>query len=541
MTIIESLVAAHAGNFQKNRDDMLNALGAVRAVEDKVRATEARKQEQFHKRNQLTPRERINLMLDRGSPFLEISTLAGYKQHDDRDGSLAGGNSICGIGYVCGVRAMLNASNSAIKGGTITPWGMRKTLRIQDIALKQKLPLISMVESGGANLLYQAEMFTDGGSIFANQAQLSAAGIPQITVVHGSSTAGGAYMPGLSDYTVMVRKRAKVFLAGPPLLKAATGEIAVDEELGGAEMHCQVAGTSEFIAENDSDAIRMAREIMQSLDWNKHRPHFPLHEVRPPLHSPDELCGVVPLDYRKPFDCRDVIARIVDGSEFLDFKTEYDAQTICGRATIHGMAVGIISNNGPITVKGATKAGQFMQLCDQADIPLVFLMNTTGYMVGSESEQGGIVKHGSKMIQAVANVRVPRITVVIGASFGAGNYGMSGRGFRPDFIFAWPNARTAVMGGEQAAKVMSIVHREKIAKEGREPTAEESARIDAMEAGIIAQFDSDSHALAATARLYDDGLIDPRDTRRVLAYTLSICREGRMRQVKTNSFGVARF
>ena len=541
MGILYSMVTEQSRNFEKNRDDMLSALAAVRAVEDKVRATEAQKQEQFHKRNQLTPRERINLMLDRGSPFLELSTLAGYQQHDDKDGSLAGGNSICGIGYVCGVRSMLNASNSAIKGGTITPWGMRKTLRIQDIALKQKLPLISMIESGGANLRYQAEMFTDGGSIFANQAQLSAAGIPQITVVHGSSTAGGAYMPGLSDYTVMVRKRAKVFLAGPPLLKAATGEIAIDEDLGGAEMHCQVAGTSEFIAENDSDGIRIAREIMQSLDWNKHRPVFPAHEVRSPLYSPEELGGVVPVDYRKPFDCREVIARIVDGSEFLEFKSEYDGQTICGRATIHGMPVGILSNNGPITVKGATKAGQFMQLCDQADIPLVFLMNTTGYMVGTESEQGGIVKHGSKMIQAVANVRVPRITVVIGASFGAGNYGMSGRGFRPDFIFAWPNARTAVMGGEQAAKVLSIVHREKIAKEGREPTAEELARLDAMEAEVIAQFDRDSHPLAATARLYDDGLIDPRDTRRVLAFTLSICREGRMRQVKTNSFGVARF
>ena len=541
MAVIETLLSPDAESFQKNRADMFAALAEVRAVEDKVRSTEALKQPQFHQRGQLTPRERINLMLDRGSPFLEISTLAGYRQHDDKDGSLAGGNSICGIGYVCGVRAMLNASNSAIKGGTITPWGMRKTLRIQEIALKQKLPLISMIESGGANLSYQAEMFTDGGNIFANQAQLSAAGIPQITVVHGSSTAGGAYMPGLSDYTVMVRKRAKVFLAGPPLLKAATGEIALDEDLGGAEMHCQVAGTSEFLAESDSDGIRIAREIVQSLDWNKHRPNFALHQVRPPLCHPDELCGVVPVDYRKPSDCREVIARVVDGSEFLEFKNEYDAQTICGRATIHGMPVGILSNNGPITVKGATKAAQFMQLCDQADIPLVFLMNTTGYMVGTDSEQGGIVKHGSKMIQAVANVRVPRITVVMGASFGAGNYGMSGRGFRPDFIFAWPNARTAVMGGEQAAKVLSILSREKILKEGREPTAEEESKLAAMEAGVIAQFDRDSHPLAGTARLYDDGLIDPRDTRRVLAYTLSICREGRMRQVKANSFGVARF
>ena len=541
MAIIESTVAAQSASAARNRQEMLAALAEVRAVEDKVRATEAQKLAQFHQRGQLTPRERINLMLDRGSPFLEISTLAGYKQHDDKDGSLAGGNSICGIGYVCGVRAMLNASNSAIKGGTITPWGMRKTLRMQEIALKQKLPLVSMIESGGANLVYQAEMFTDGGSIFANQARLSAAGIPQITVVHGSSTAGGAYMPGLSDYTVMVRKRAKVFLAGPPLLKAATGEIASDEDLGGAEMHCQVAGTSEFIAENDSDAIRIAREIVSSLDWNKHRPDVAVADFRAPLYPPDELCGVVPVDYRKPFDCRELIARLVDGSDFLDFKTEYDTQTICGRGAIHGMPVGIISNNGPITVKGATKAGQFMQLCDQADIPLVFLMNTTGFMVGTESEQSGIVKHGSKMIQAVANVRVPRITVVVGASFGAGNYGMSGRGFRPDFIFAWPNARTAVMGGEQAAKVLSIVNRDKFLKEGREPTPAEEARLAAMEAEIIAQFDRESHPLAGTARLYDDGLIDPRDTRRVLAFTLSICREGRSRPVQTNSFGVARF
>ena len=541
MAIIESQLDIHGDSFGKNRQDMLAALAVVRAVEDKVRATETQKRPQFHQRGQLTPRERINLMLDRGSPFLELSTLAGYQQHDDKDGSLAGGNSICGIGYVSGARVMLHASNSAIKGGTLTPWGMRKTLRIQEIALKQKLPLVHMIESGGANLAYQADMFTDGGNVFANQARLSAAGIPQIAVVHGSSTAGGAYLPGLSDYTVMVRRRAKVFLAGPPLLKAATGEIAADEDLGGAEMHSQVAGTSEFLAENDSDAIRIARDIVASLDWNKHRPAVTATEVQAPLHDPDELCGAVPIDYRKPYDCREVIARLVDGSDFLDFKTEYDTQTVCGSAAIHGMAVGIIANNGPITVKGAAKAGQFMQLCDQADIPLIYLMNTTGYMVGTDSEQSGIVKHGSKMIQAVANVRVPRITVVIGASFGAGNYGMSGRGFGPDFIFAWPNARTAVMGGEQAARVLSIVNREKIHKEGRQPTTEEEARLAAMEAEVIAQFDRESHPLAATARLYDDGLIDPRDTRRILAYTLSICREGRARPLQANSFGVARF
>jgi len=397
-----------------------------------------------------------------------------------------------------------------------------------------------MIESGGANLLYQAEVFIPGGRTFANQARKSAAGLPQITIVHGSSTAGGAYMPGLSDYVIMVRKRAKVFLAGPPLLKAATGEIAGDEDLGGAEMHTQIAGTAEFIAENDGDAIRIARDIMRSLDWNARRPTLPLLPVRAPLYDIDELAGVVPVDYRKPYDCREVIARIVDGSEFLDFKYEYDQQTICGRAVVHGHQVGIIGNNGPITVRGATKAGQFIQLCCQADIPLVYLMNTTGYMVGTESEQGGIVKHGSKMIQAVANATVPQITMVIGASFGAGNYGMCGRGFGPDFIFAWPNSRTAVMGGEQAAKVMSIVTRDKWAKEGKVMGPTDEKMLAMMEKNLIDQFDRESTAFAATARLFDDGLIDPRDTRKVLGLTLSVCKEARLRQVSPNTFGVAR-
>ena len=541
MAVLESQIDTAGAEFAQNRATMLDALQAFRAAEQKVRTTEAEKRPEFVRRGQLTPRERVNLLLDRGSPFLELSTLAGYHHHDDRDGSLAGGNCICGIGYVSGVRVMINASNSAIKGGTITPWGMRKNLRMQEIALKQKLPVVQLIESGGANLMYQAEIFVEGGSVFCNQAQLSAAGIPQITVVHGSSTAGGAYIPGLSDYVIMVRKRAKVFLAGPPLLRAATGEIADEEALGGAEMHTRQAGTAEFIAESDADGIRIAREVVHSLDWNKDRPALPQRQVAAPLFSEHELCGVVPVDYRQPYDSREVIARLVDGSQYLEFKADYDPHTLCGRATIHGMTVGIISNNGPITTSGATKAAQFMQLCDQADIPLLFLMNTTGFMVGTESEQGGIVKHGSKMIQAVANVSVPRITVVLGASFGAGNYGMSGRGLRPDFIFAWPNARTAVMGGEQAAQVLSIVTREKMLKAGIQPSAEQEAQLAATEAQIIRQFDQDSHPLAGTARLFDDGLIDPRDTRKVLAYTLSVCMEGRKRPLKATRYGVARF
>ncbi|MFA5938810.1 MAG: carboxyl transferase domain-containing protein [Sinimarinibacterium sp.] len=541
MPIIESKVDTSGAQFQQNRAGMLKLIEDWRAIEAKGRAEEESKRSRYHQRGQILPRERVHLMLDRGSPWLEMSTLAGYKMHDDKDGSLAGGNNITGIGYVSGTRCIVSASNSAIKGGTMTPWGVQKGLRIQEIALQQKLPCVNMIESGGANLLYQAEVFIPGGKTFANQCRMSAAGIPQVTVVHGSSTAGGAYMPGLSDYVVMVRKRAKVFLAGPPLLKAATGEVANDEELGGAEMHCQVAGTSEFIAENDIDAIRIAREIVKNIHWNAQRPKLELLPIRAPLYDIEEICGVVPPDYRKPFDCREVIARIVDGSEFLDFKTEYDNQTICGRAVIHGHQVGIISNNGPITTKGATKAGQFIQLCCQANVPIVYLMNTTGYMVGTESEQGGIVKHGSKMIQAVANATVPQLTIVMGGSFGAGNYGMCGRGFGPHFIFAWPNSRTSVMGGEQAAGVMEIITREKWHKEGKQMSETDEKMLAMVRQNIIGQFDKESHAFAATARLFDDGLIDPRDTRKVLGLCLSVCREGKARQMFPNSFGVARF
>ncbi|MES2908842.1 MAG: carboxyl transferase domain-containing protein [Pseudomonadota bacterium] len=541
MTVLESRINSQDDIFRANRDGMLAAVAALREVESKVRGSEEKARAKFHKRKQMLPRERLHLLLDRGSPFLELSTLCGYKMHDDRDGSLAGGNMIAGIGYVEGVRCLIVASNSAIKGGTMTPWGVQKTLRLQEIALQQKLPVVSMIESGGANLMYQAELFIPGGRTFANQARLSAAGIPQVTIVHGSSTAGGAYMPGLSDYVVMIRKQAKVFLAGPPLLLAATGEVAIDEDLGGAEMHTQLAGTAEFLAENDADGIRMARDIVRSLNWNADKPAVPRLPVRAPLYDIEEVCGVVSADYRKPFDPREVIMRLVDASEFLEFKNEYDKQTVCGRAVIDGHQVGIISNNGPITTAGATKAGQFIQLCCHANIPIVYLMNTTGYMVGSASEQGGIVKHGSKMIQAVANATVPQITIVMGGSFGAGNYGMCGRGFGPHFIFAWPNSRTAVMGGEQAAKVMSVITREKWNKEGRPVGEQEEFMLNALEQQIIGKFDEDGHAFAASARLFDDGLIDPRDTRRVLALTLSICREAPLRTTRPNSFGVSRF
>ncbi len=537
MPIIESQADRNSEEFKANREGMLAAIGEFRAAEQTVRNNAEKSRERFKKRGQLMPRERVELLLDRGSPFLELMPLAGYRMHDDKDGSGAGGGGVVGIGYVEGIRVMVSASNSAVKGGTISPAGLRKSRRMQQIVMENKLPMVNLVESGGANLLYQSEIFIEGGRGFANQARMSARGIPQITVVHGSSTAGGAYLPGLSDYVVMVRNKAKVFLAGPPLLRAATGEIATDEELGGAEMHTTVSGVAEFMAEDDADGIRMAREILRKIPWNESCPPVPVKAFIEPLYDIDELCGVVPPDYRKPYDVREVIARIVDGSDFLDFKSLFDQQTICGWATLCGHSIGIIGNNGPITTRGAVKAAQFIQLCCQANTPIVYLQNTTGFMVGTESERGGIIKHGSKMIQAVANATVPQFTVVIGGSFGAGNYGMCGRSYDPRFIFGWPNSKTAVMGGEQAAKVMSIVTEEKFKRDGKEV---DRAALDMMEQKIVDQFNRESTPLFSTAHLWDDGLIDPRDTRKVLAFCLSVAREADVRPLRGSTFGVAR-
>ena len=391
-----------------------------------------------------------------------------------------------------------------------------------------------LVESGGANLMYQAEIFVDGGRTFANQARLSAAGIPQIAVVHGASTAGGAYLPGLSDYVVLVRGRSSIYLAGPPLVKAAIGEDADEESLGGAQMHAEVTGLGEYLAENDAHAIALARELVDHLPWDRVPPPTAAPE---PLFDREELLGVVPADDREPYDVREVIARLVDGSVFLEFKALLATDTVCGHARLHGQRIGIVGNNGPIQPAGSTKAAQFIQLCDQTGIPLIFLQNTTGYMVGRTAEQAGAIKHGSKMIQAVANARVPKLTVVLGGSFGAGNYGMCGRGFDPRFIFAWPSARTAVMGGAQAAMVMDIVNRNKLARLGQTPNDEALA---AMSDGLRRRLDAESTALFGTARLWDDGIIDPRDTRRILGLALAIVGEAAARTLRPNTFGIAR-
>jgi len=538
MAQIQSQLDPHSEAFARNRAAMLAAIEQVQQLEQNLLNKAAEAKDKFEKRGQLLPRERLNLLLDPGAPFLELASLAGYKLHDDKDGSSAGGGLIAGIGYVCGIRAMVVANNSAIRGGTISPSGLKKSLRLQQIARENKLPMITLAESGGANLNYAAEIFVEGARSFANQARMSAMGLPQITVVHGSATAGGAYQPGLSDYVVVVRGKAKLFLAGPPLLKAATGEVATDEELGGAEMHAQVAGTAEYLAENDADGIRQVREIMRMLPWNEQLPWLPQPQFKEPLYPIDELLGLIPDDAKKPYDVREIIARIADESDFLEFKGEFDQQTLCGQLKIQGRACGFIGNNGPITPQGASKAAQFIQLCDQSQTPLLFFHNTTGFMVGTESEQQGVIKHGSKLIQAVANARVPKLTIVVGGSYGAGNYAMCGRGLDPRFIFAWPNSRTAVMGGAQAGKVLRIVTEAKQLKDGIEP---DPKMLDMLEQMTAQKLDSQSTALYGSANLWDDGLIDPRDTRTLLGYLLDICHEADMRTLQPNSFGVSRF
>ena len=538
MPIIESTLVAGGPQYQQNRAALLLQIEQLRALEARTRAASEMSKPMFDKRGQLLPRARIACLLDVGAPFLELSTLAGYmRDTGDAEKSIPGGGVIAGIGYVRGVRAMVLASDSGINAGALKMAGLDKMLRAQAIALDKKLPFLHLVESAGANLLeYRVEHFIQGGGVFYNLARLSAAGIPVITVVHGSSTAGGAYMPGLSDYVVMVRERSRAFLAGPPLLKAATGEIASEEELGGAEMHASVSGLAEYMAENDADALRIAREIVAALDWNRALPTSQA-SYQPPRYDADELLGLMPADPKKPVDMREAIARIVDASDFLEFKPGYGSATVTGHAAICGQRVGILTNNGPLDPAGANKATHFMQACCQSGTPLLFLQNTTGFIVGKQSEQAGMIKHGSKMIQAVSNANVPKIAIMCGASFGAGNYGMCGNGYKPDFSFSWPNARTAVMGAEQAADTMAVVVEAGAKRKGQEP---DPAAIAALKQKIITTFEQQTGALYTSGLMLDDGVIDPRDTRKVLALTLDICEEAERRALRPVQFGVAR-
>ncbi len=535
MPAIESKIDRQSETFQRNRQSMLALVERLRALEARTRDESARVKPLFDKRKQLLPRERIARLLDLGAPWLELCSMAGFcLDNPDPEKSIPGGGVIGGIGYVSGVRVVVVASDAGIDAGAIQHMGREKLLRLQELALANKMPFVHLVESAGANLLkYRVEGFIHGGSIFYNLAKLSAAGVPVITVVHGSSTAGGAYMPGLSDYVIMVRGRAKAFLAGPPLLKAATGEIATDEELGGAVMHTHVSGLGEYLAEDDADGVRLAREVLARLDWRT----AALPQGKPPRYPEEELLGILPEDYRKPLDMREAIARIVDESDFLDFKADYGPATVCGHAMLHGMAIGIVTNNGPLDPSGANKATHFIQSCCQAGLPLLYLQNTTGYIVGKSSEEAGMIKHGSKMIQAVANANVPQITVMCGASFGAGNYGMCGRAYQPRFLFSWPNAQTAVMGAEQAALTMAIVMEAGMKRKGREV---DRAQIDALKARIIENFERQQSAFVTSALMLDDGIIDPRDTRNVIGLALAVCKDADARSLRPVQFGVAR-
>ncbi len=518
---------------------MLALVERLRAVESRAAAHSEKRRPRFEQRGQLTPRERLSRLLDPGMPFLELYNLANYLVDDtDPETSLPGANMITGIGFVAGVRCLVFVDDSGISAGASTTQSVGKALGVLAIALKQKLPLIHLVESAGANLMsYTVELWAHGGGMFHGLARLSAAGIPTFVVLHGPSTAGGAYQPGMSDYVIGVKKNGMAALAGAALVRAATGEVADDQALGGSQMHATTSGLVEYLADDDAHGLAIARDLLERLDWNAACPAPPSRTFAEPKYSADELPGIVPVDYRKAYDVREVVARVVDGSDFVEFKPDYGPGTLCLQTRIHGHACGILANNAPIDPAGATKAAQFMQLCDQASMPLVFLSNTTGYMVGTEYEQGGMIKHGAKMIQAVSNVRVPKITLYIGASFGAGNYGMCGYAYEPDFLFTWPNATTGVMGGEQAALTMDMVMTAAAKRRGQ---AVDETRRAAQRQALTDHFDRQSDAFYTSGRLLDHGMIDPRDTRRVLAFALATCAEARLRRLQPNSFGVAR-
>jgi len=530
MPILPTRVDPKSEAFRANYQAMLEQ---VRYLEEQLALARAGGGEKYvrrhRERGKLLPRERIELLLDPDSPFLELSPLAAWGTE-----YTVGAGVVTGIGVVSGVECVIVANDPTVKGGAINPYGLQKNLRAMEIAAKNRLPLINLTESAGADLPVQAQIFVPGGRTFRELTRRSAERIPTICLVFGSSTAGGAYVPGMSDYVVMVKGQAKVFLGGPPLVKMATNEDADEETLGGAEMHSRVSGVSDYLAEDERDAIRIGREIVAHLNWRK------LGEARmqrpeEPLYDPDELLGIGSVDLRKPFEVREVIARIVDGSRFEEFKANYGTTLVTGWAHLHGYPLGIVANNGILFSESSQKAAQFIQLCNKLDVPILFLQNITGYMVGVQYEQGGIIKDGAKMINAVANSQVPMFTVMIGSSYGAGNYGMCGRAYDPRFLFTWPNHRIAVMGPEQLAGVMSIVRRQAAQRSG-EPYDEEQDKL--VRQMVIEQIEKESNAFYATARIWDDGIIDPRQTRNVLAIALSAAFNNVVRG--TDTYGVFR-
>ncbi|MGE0787458.1 MAG: acyl-CoA carboxylase subunit beta [Sandaracinaceae bacterium] len=500
--------------FEANRDANLAALGQLDAALAKSREGGGETYVARHlAQGKLLPRQRVELLLDRDAPFLEIAPLAGLHMR----GHMPGASIVGGVGVVSGVECMISASEATVKGGAINEMGAQKTHRLAQIAEQNQLPSISLIESAGADLPNQSKIFVPGGRGFRDLTRRSRDGTPTVCLVFGSSTAGGAYVPGMSDYVVMVKEQAQVYLGGPPLVKMAIGEETTHEELGGAEMHSVKSGVSDYLAKDERDAIRIGREIVAHLEWRKGA-HPIAREVEPPLYDPDELLGIASPDVKVPFEVREVIARIVDGSRFSEFKPLYGGTLVCGWAHIHGFPVGILANNGILFTDSANKGAQFIQLCNQSSVPLLFLQNITGFMVGTKVEQEGIIKAGAKLINAVSNSTVPAITVMIGASYGAGNYGMAGRAYDPRFLFTWPNHRIAVMGGKQLAGVLDIIKRESAQKKGE---AVDEQQLEVAKQMIEGQIESESSAFFATARLWDDGIIDPRDTRDVVGIALS--------------------
>jgi acetyl-CoA carboxylase carboxyltransferase component len=531
MSIIRSTVDAKSADFAANRDAMLAKLAEIEAEHAKAVAGGGEKYVERHrKRGKLLVRERIELLLDPDSPFLELSPLAAWGSDYK-----VGASVVTGIGVVEGVECLISGSDPTVKGGSSNPWSTKKSFRAADIAAQNRLPVINLVESGGADLPTQKEIFIPGGRIFRDLTRASAAGCPTVALVFGNSTAGGAYLPGMSDYVVMVKERAKVFLGGPPLVKMATGEESDDESLGGAEMHARTSGLADYLANDEEDAIRIGRRIIARLNWRKLGP-APAEDYGEPLYDAEDLLGIVPTDLKVPFDPRDVIARVVDDSMFDEFKPLYGSSLVTGWARVHGYPVGVLANaRGVLFSEESQKAAQFIQLANQIDTPLLFLHNTTGYMVGKEYEQGGIIKHGAMMINAVSNSTVPHISILMGASYGAGHYGMCGRAYDPRFLFAWPSAKSAVMGPQQLAGVLSIVARQAAAGRGQEYNEEHDA---AMRAMVENQIEAESLPMFLSGMLYDDGIIDPRDTRTVLGMCLSTIHNGPVRGA--DGFGVFR-
>jgi 3-methylcrotonyl-CoA carboxylase beta subunit len=534
MTQLTSVIDTASDSFSENDQAMQVLLDELRArTAEAAQGGSERSRDKHLARGKLLPRDRVERLLDPGSAFLEIGALAANEMYE---GNVHGAGMIAGIGRVSGTEVMIVCNDPTIKGGAYYPMTVKKHLRAQEIAMQNHLPCVYLVDSGGANLPHQADVFPDRehfGRIFYNQANLSAAGIPQIAVVMGSCTAGGAYVPAMSDESIIVRDQGTIFLAGPPLVKAATGEVISAEDLGGGDVHCRTSGVADHLAADDDHALHTARRIVSNLNRGR-KTELNTIEVREPAYDPAELGGVIPADIRAPYDVREVIARIVDGSEFDEFKKLYGETLVTGFARLYGMPVGIIANNGILFSESAQKGAHFIELCAQRGIPLIFLQNITGFMVGSKAEHGGIAKDGAKLVTAVSTYRGPKLTVIIGGSYGAGNYGMCGRAYSPNFLFMWPNARISVMGGEQAASVLATVKRDGMERRGEAWSAEEEAE---FKQPIRDGYEREGNPYYSTARMWDDGIIAPADTRRVLGLSLSAALNAPAQETK---FGVFR-